>query len=80
LITTDARNFRKAMTYEQWKDLGVVSDIKLPPKTLFQLVKPDGTSGPAYLVSNNYQKLLHWNRSLRFAIAAGLFSDQLRHD
>ena len=80
LITTDARNFRKAMTYEQWKDLGVVSETKLPPKTLYQLVKPDGTSGPAYLVSNNYEKLLHWNRSLRFAIAAGLFSDQLRYD
>lgn len=80
LITTDARNFQKAMTYEKWKDLGVLSAVKLPSKTLFQLVRPDGTTGPAYLVSYNYEKLLHWNRSLRFAIAVGLFSDQLKYD
>ena len=79
-ITTDARNFQKVMTYEKWKELGVLSEVKLPSKTLFHLVRPDGETGPTYLVSYNYEKLLHWNRSLRFAIAAGLFSDQLKYD
>ena len=43
------------------------------------LIRPDGNSGDFYLVFNNYEKLLHWNRSLRFAITIGIFSDYLKN-
>ena len=44
-----------------------------------QLLVPDKdiipgakTYTPAYLVFNNYEKILNWNRSLRFALAVCL--------
>ena len=35
-------------------------------KILFQVLK---TLSPAYIVFDNYEKILNWNRSLRFALA-----------
>ena len=42
-----------------------------------RLVKPDGIESDVYMVFNNYEKLLNWNRSLRFAITIGIFADYL---
>lgn len=41
------------------------------------LVCPGGRAGGAYLVLDNYRVLLKWNRSLYFALAAGLLADEL---
>ena len=46
-------------------------------KSKARLVKPDGEVSDVYLVLNNYDKILNWNRSLRFAITVGLFADYL---
>ena len=42
----------------------------------FAVITPDidiipgsNTYSPAYLIYNNYEKILNWNRSLRFALA-----------
>ena len=45
----------------------------------FKLIRPDGKDGPIFLVTTNYEKLLNWNRSLRFAITVGLFADLLKN-
>ncbi len=39
------------------------------------LLMPDGPSGPAFLVYDNFRVLLKWNRSRYFALAVGLLAD-----
>ena len=78
LFTTDARKLQKEMSYKNWAHLGIKSKQNLPLNKNFRLIRPDGDDGPIYLVSMNYEKLLNWNRSLRFAISIGLFSDILK--
>ena len=78
-FTFDARKLSKPKKIKDWIKLGV----KLPEKskvnlnTKARLVKPDGKNSDVYMVFNNYEKLLHWNRSLRFAITIGIFADYL---
>ena len=44
--------------------------LKLPKKYKAALILPDGKKGtPLYLVFQNYEKILKWNRSLRFGIS-----------
>ncbi|MBW2504876.1 MAG: lytic murein transglycosylase, partial [Deltaproteobacteria bacterium] len=65
----------------RWQALGVrrINGRALPKRDLqASLIMPDGTNGRAYLVYDNFRVLLKWNRSSRFAIAVGAFSDQLR--
>ncbi len=79
--TFDARKLSKKMTIKKWKKLGVElpKNKKIDDNLKARLVKPDGNSGPVYIVLDNYEKLLHWNRSLRFAITIGIFSDYLKN-
>lgn len=41
------------------------------------LVAPDGSAGRRFIVSDNFARLLIWNRSNKYAIAVGLLSDRL---
>ena len=79
--TFDARKLSKKMSIKNWKKIGVVlpENKKINENLQARLVKPDGNSGPVYIVLDNYEKLLHWNRSLRFAITIGIFSDYLKN-
>ena len=43
------------------------------------LILPDGKSDtPAYLVFSNYEKILKWNRSLRFGISVCTLANMLK--
>ena len=43
------------------------------------LVMPDGKPDtPAYLVFSNYEKILKWNRSLRFAVTVCTLSNMIK--
>ena len=42
------------------------------------LVRPDRELGRAFLVSNNYRTLLHWNKSNYFAVSIGMFADRIQ--
>ena len=60
------------MSVKKWIKKGVISydgsDLKTNLKAA--LVIPDGKLGtPTFLVFNNYEKILNWNRSLRFGIS-----------
>jgi len=44
------------------------------------VIQPEGPAGRSFLVFNNYQVLLTWNRSHFYAIGVGLLADQLRDD
>ena len=61
-----------------WKNKGIktVGGEPLPNVNISaSLVQPDGAKGPSYIVYNNYQTIMHWNRSTYFATSVGLLAD-----
>ncbi|MSO88640.1 MAG: lytic murein transglycosylase [Rhodospirillaceae bacterium] len=67
----------------QWQALGIrrTDAGDLPTRQLdSSIVLPEGLSGPAYLVYNNFRVLLKWNRSNFFAIAVGTLADRIEGD
>ncbi len=58
-------------------DENLISAIITPDKDII----PDAeTLNPAYLVFDNYEVILKWNRSLRFALAVCTLKDRLKND
>ena len=78
-FTYDARKLAKQLKVKEWVQMGVQlpENYNINPNTRARLVKPDGKISEVYMVFNNYEKLLNWNRSLRFAITIGVFADLL---
>ena len=78
-FTYDARKLAKQKKVKDWVKNGILlpKNFKINPNTKARLVKPDGKISEVYMVFNNYEKLLNWNRSLRFAITIGIFADLL---
>ena len=61
--------------------MGVVmldgSDLDLNLKAA--LIIPDGKEGtPTYLIFQNYENILKWNRSLRFAISVCTLAEMIK--
>jgi len=64
----------------RWQALGVrrADGRNLPTRNLWSMMlRPDGTSGRAFVVYDNFHSLLRWNRSNHFAIAVGHLADRL---
>ena len=78
-FTYDARKLAKQLKVKEWVQIGVQlpENFNINPNTRARLVKPDGKISEVYMVFNNYEKLLNWNISLRFAITIGVFADLL---
>ena len=71
-INSSAKTISKRLEIKKWKKKGVVNFDGTDLKTNFKaaLILPDGESNtPAFLVFENYEKILKWNRSLRFGIS-----------
>ena len=71
-INLSARKISHKLKISKWKSKGVVnfdgSELKTNLKAA--LILPDGEpETPTYLVFDNYEKILKWNRSLRFGIS-----------
>ena len=71
-INLSARKISHKLKVSKWKQKGVVnidgSELKSNLKAA--LILPDGKpETPAFLVFDNYEKILKWNRSLRFGIS-----------
>ena len=67
-----ARKLHHKLKTSLWKKKGILinDDIDLNHNLKAALILPDGDdSSPAYLVYDNYEKILKWNRSLRFGIS-----------
>ncbi len=63
-----------------WAALGVrrTDGGPLPQDNMkASLVLPQGHAGPAFLVYHNFRVILHWNRSLNYALAVGILADRL---
>ena len=80
-INSSARNIKNRLPISKWKKKGVItfdgSEINSDLKAA--LILPDGKDdSPAYLVFPNYEKILKWNRSLRFAISVCTLSNKIK--
>ena len=66
----------------EWQQLGVrkLSGQDLPKRNLLSsIIRPEkGQIGPAFLIYNNYEVILKWNRSNYFATAVGTLSDKIK--
>ena len=72
-------NIRK--TLAEWEKLGVRTAGNKPLPVVAgmegSLIAPEGLEGPVYLVYNNYQTIMRWNRSVYFATSVGLLADAI---
>ena len=58
-------------------DENIISAIITPDKDII----PDAeTLNPAYIVFDNYEVILKWNRSLRFALAVCTLKNRFKND
>jgi membrane-bound lytic murein transglycosylase B len=64
----------------EWTRMGVRS-IDAGPlagrESEASLVMPDGSSGPAFLVYDNFRTIMKWNKSTYFAAAVGYLADSM---
>ena len=71
-INSSARNISNKLKISKWKHKGVINfdGSELQSNLKAALILPDGKpETPAFLVFDNYEKILKWNRSLRFGIS-----------
>ena len=64
----------------EWHKLGVrAAGGRALPRADIEgsILLPGGYKGPAFLVYNNYNVILGWNRSTLYAIAIGHLSDRI---
>ena len=65
----------------EWQRLGVrrADGRDLPTRDLpASVILPDGPGGPAFVVYDNFEAILKWNRSTYFASAVGSLADALK--
>ena len=71
-INTSARNINYRLKISNWKKKGITmfDGSMFETNLKAALIQPDGKPDtPLYLVFHNYEKILKWNRSLRFGIS-----------
>ena len=76
LLNTSARNIKNKKKYKYLKKYLKFHNNFIDDNEVVAIVTPDtdiiesnSKLSPAYLIFSNYEKILTWNRSLRFAIA-----------
>ena len=87
-LNTSAKNikFKKKLKYYK-KYIVNYDNLKLNENMRSAIVTPDKdivknaeTLSPAFIVFNNYELILKWNRSLRFAIAVCTLKDSFKNE
>jgi len=79
-INSSARNITNKLSISKWKKFGIInfdgSELKKNYKAA--LILPDGKPDtPSFLVFSNYEKILKWNRSLRFGISVCTLAEMI---
>lgn len=64
-----------------WQAQGVseaAGDALAPPSTPASIIFPNGAAnGPAFIVYPNFKRIMIWNRSMLYAVAAGHLADRI---
>jgi len=80
-INSSARKIKNRLTISIWKKKGVVNydGSQLETNLKAALILPDGQlDSPTFLVFENYEKILKWNRSLRFGISVCTLANMIK--
>ena len=80
-INSSARTISHRLKINKWKKKGVINFDGSDLKTNFRaaLILPDGKPNtPTFLVFENYEKILKWNRSLRFGISVCTLANMIK--
>jgi membrane-bound lytic murein transglycosylase B len=78
-----ARNISFKKKISDWKKIGInfIDNDEKKINYLAALVLPDGdASSPKFLVYDNYEIILQWNRSLRFALSVCTLAESIRNE
>ena len=85
-INTSAKKIKNYMTIKSWKKKGIVDIEHINDKKIAALVIPDlavlegNENSPAFLVFKNYEKILKWNRSLRFGVTICTLANMIKNE
>ena len=78
-------NKKKAIFFKKY--ISNFENLKINPNQTSAIIIPDKdiipgaqTLEPAYIIFDNYEKILSWNRSLRFAIAVCTLKENLKNE
>jgi len=74
----EGRKIKKPLS--EWAAMGVkiYGGGALPRENMMaSIVAPDDLTGETYIVYNNYNTIMHWNRSTYFATSVGLLADKI---
>lgn len=71
-------------TVKQWCKIGVKTKnnqrLELPDDEMVSIILPEGRKGAAYLIRENFRKIMNWNRSENYALAIGMLADYIKSD
>ena len=80
-LNISARDIKNRKNMSSWIKKGIksINDTNLKENYQSALITPDGyEKGPKYLVFSNYEKILQWNRSLRFGITVCTLAEKIK--
>lgn len=74
---------RQRMSLAEWQARGLLPyhGAAVSPEQMKEsawLLAPTGAEGPAFLATRNFDAILHYNQSLKYAVSVSLLIDQLR--
>ena len=80
----DHLGLENKLSYEQWRKLGIKTAENSPLPKISSgteleaaLLLPAGYEGPAFLVYDNFEVIMRWNRSQLYALAVGHLADRI---
>jgi len=85
-INVSAKKIKNYLTIKSWKEKGIVDIQQINDKYKAALIIPDlavlegNINSPSFLVFGNYEKILKWNRSLRFGVAVCTLVNMIRNE
>lgn len=85
-INISAKKIKNYRLIKTWKKKGIVDIEHIGDKNKAALVIPDlavpegNENSPAFLVFDNYEKILKWNRSLRFGAAVCTLANMIKNE
>ncbi len=85
-INVSAKKIKNYLTIKSWKEKGIVDIQQINDKYKAALIIPDlavpegNKNSPAFLVFRNYERILKWNRSLRFGVTVCTLANMIRNE
>ena len=87
-LNSSARNIKNKKQFNFFKKyIKNYKDLKINDNLIAAIIIPDKdiipgaeTLAPAYVIFENYEKILNWNRSLRFALAVCTLKENFKNE